>query len=69
MSGYNLPDGVDEGDPRAPWNEEPERRCGTCAWWAPVKGRGSIGYCDRLTTAGGCETVGYWHTCDFWEEA
>ncbi len=30
MSVYNLPDGCSPGDPHAPWNEEPERCCGTC---------------------------------------
>lgn len=30
-SGYNLPPGCLEGDPRAPWNREETRTCGECA--------------------------------------
>lgn len=33
MSGYNLPDGVREGDPRAPWNEVAKGECETCESW------------------------------------
>ena len=42
MSSYNLPDGVREGDPRAPWNEVAKGECGTCAHWS---GRGALGIC------------------------
>lgn len=30
-SGYNLPPGCLEGDPRAPWNREEPRTCGECS--------------------------------------
>lgn len=30
-SGYNLPPGCFEGDPRAPWNREEPRTCGECS--------------------------------------
>ena len=42
MSGYNLPDGVREGDPAAPWNEDTVRECGTCTHWS---GHGTSGIC------------------------
>ncbi len=29
-SGWNLPPGCYESDPRAPWNQEEPRVCGTC---------------------------------------
>lgn len=35
-SGWNLPPGCTEGDPRAPWNEPaPRGTCGECAWCRP----------------------------------
>ena len=30
-SGYNLPPGCLDGDPRAPWNREEPRTCGECS--------------------------------------
>lgn len=42
MSSRNLPDGVREGDPRAPWNEATKGECGTCANWS---GHGDLGIC------------------------
>lgn len=30
-SGWNLPPGCFEGDPRAPWNREEPRTCGKCS--------------------------------------
>lgn len=30
-SGWNLPPGCFEGDPRAPWNREEPRTCGECS--------------------------------------
>lgn len=65
MSGYNLPDGVDEGDPRAPWNEEPERCCGTCSRWILFEGCRRTGVCERERAM----ETNIWNTCDFWEEA
>lgn len=43
MSGYNLPDGVREGDPRAPWNEAVKGECGTCTNWLKY---GGCGVCE-----------------------
>ncbi len=70
MSGFNLPDGCSPGDPHAPWNEEPERCCGTCAWWTPLKDGHHIGRCDWRWWGGQRDdAVGYWHQCARWDEA
>lgn len=42
MSSRNLPDGVREGDPDAPWNEATKGECGTCTNWS---GCGALGIC------------------------
>lgn len=43
-SGYNLPPGCLEGDPRAPWNEE-SRTCGECSHL--LEGCCDYGICER----------------------
>lgn len=50
-SGWNLPPGCTEGDPRAPWNEaDPSegRTCGECALCRPcaMLGGGDASVCE-----------------------
>lgn len=45
VSGYNLPPGCLEGDPRAPWNEDEQRTCGECSHL--LEGCCDYGICER----------------------
>lgn len=37
-SGWNLPPGCFEGDPRAPWNQKEPEPCCECRWFNPTDG-------------------------------
>lgn len=61
-SGWNLPPGCFDGDPRAPWNREEPKTCGDCSHL--LEGCCDYGICeeqferafDEEAAAGRCET-------------
>ena len=84
MGASNYPETTYDGDPRAPWNEKPERTCANCTAWHQIC-LSDYGVCEEMVDMRPmrsldeipdlCDEIAEeWATdssygCDGWEEA